>query len=456
MIAPQNRLIFWAGFLGIAFALLLAVEPSAADAVVAVTAVFVLSVLLDAVWGIRRVRGVRASLPEITRLTKEREGELRIEVDNASTRVRYVRLGIAFPPGLSAAAEELVAELPADSERSVVSWPVTASERGYYEIDRVYIETVSPMGLWSARGVSLCFGQIRAYPNLMRERRVLAAVFLNRGMLGLHAQRQMGKGREVEKLREYMPGDSYDDIHWKTTAKRSRPITKVHQIERTQEIYVVIDASRLSARTVAPSPDRTDTVPAAAIRTETTQLERFVTAALVLGLVAERQGDLFGVAAFDDQVRAFVRARNGGAHYAACRDAIYSLEARPVNPDFGEICSFLRLRLRRRALIVFLTNLDDPVLAESFVRDVGLVSRHHLVLVNVLAGNVVQPLFSDASIEAVDALYERLGGHMQWQALRQLETVLKRAGVSLSMLANERLCPELVSQYVNVKQRQIL
>lgn len=456
MIAPQNRLIFWAGFLGIAFALLLAIEPSAANAVVAATPVCVLLALLDAVLGTRRVRGIRASLPEITRLTKEREGELRVELDNASTRARRVRLGIAFPSGLNAAAEDLVTELPADSKQSVVSWPVVASERGYYEIDRVYIETASPMGLWNARNVSPCSGQIRVYPNLLRERRLLAAVFLNRGMLGLHAQRQMGKGREVEKLREYMPGDSYDDIHWKTTAKRSRPITKVHQIERTQEIYVVIDASRLSARTVTAPPDVVGIVSAAAIRTESTQLERFVTAALVLGLVAERQGDLFGVAAFDDQVRAFVRARNGGAHYTACRDAIYSLEARPVNPDFGEICSFLRLRLRRRALIVFLTNLDDPVLAESFVRDVGLVARRHLVLVNVLAGGTVQPLFSDASIETVDALYERLGGHLQWQALRQIETVLKRTGVSLSMLANERLCPELVSQYINVKQRQLL
>ena len=90
--------------------------------------------------------------------------------------------------------------------------------------------------------------EIRVYPNLFTERRNLAALFLHRGAFGLHAQRQVGKGREFEKLREYMPGDSFDEIHWKATAKRGRPITKVFQIERTQEVYVVIDASRLSAR----------------------------------------------------------------------------------------------------------------------------------------------------------------------------------------------------------------
>jgi len=59
-----------------------------------------------------------------------------------------------------------------------------------------------------------------------------------------------GKGRDFEKLREYIPGDSLDDIHWKATAKRGHPVTKVFQIERTQEVYVILDASRLSG---APS-----------------------------------------------------------------------------------------------------------------------------------------------------------------------------------------------------------
>src|SRR5439155_5760719 len=98
--------------------------------------------------------------------------------------------------------------------------------------------------------------EIRVYPNLLRERRDLAALFLHRGAFGLHAERQVGKGREFEKLREYVPGDGYDEIHWKATAKRGRPITKVFQIERTQEVYVVIDASRLSARPVeSPAHD---------------------------------------------------------------------------------------------------------------------------------------------------------------------------------------------------------
>src|SRR5213075_2821695 len=152
----------------------------------------------------------------------------------------------------------------------------------------------------------------------------LAALFLNRGLFGFHAQRQVGKGREFEKLREYVPGDGYDEIHWKATARRGHPITKVFQIERTQEVYIVVDASRLSGRP-ALSAGR-DAEPSDPLEPRgATILDRFLASALILGQAAEHQGDLFGVVAFADQVQTFLRARNGREHYSACREALFTL-----------------------------------------------------------------------------------------------------------------------------------
>ena len=74
------------------------------------------------------------------------------------------------------------------------------------------------------------------------------AHFLNRGAIGIHAQPQIGRGREFEKLREYERGDGFDEINWKATAKRRFPVTKVFQLERSKEIYLALDTSRLSAR----------------------------------------------------------------------------------------------------------------------------------------------------------------------------------------------------------------
>src|SRR6185503_7834338 len=185
-------------------------------------------------------------------------------------------------------------------------------------------------------------------------------------------------------------------------------------------------------------------------------LERFLTSALILGQAAEQQGDLFGLITFTDQVQTFLRAKNGKAHYSACRDAIYTLEPQNITPDFDEISCFIRTRLRRRALLIFLTSLDDPVLAESFVRNMALLSGQHLVLVNMIKPAGAHPLFTNDDVFELDDLYRALGGHLQWHNLREVEKVLQRRGVRFSLLENERLASELVSQYVGVKQRQLL
>jgi len=162
------------------------------------------------------------------------------------------------------------------------------------------------------------------------------------------------------------------------------------------------------------------------------------------------------VMSFSDRVDRFVRAKNGKEHYRRCRDALYALQPRLVSPDFSELFSDLRVRLRRRALLVFLTSLDDPIIAEGFAENIAMVARQHLVLVNMIQPPGVHPLFSRAQTETIEDVYRDLSGHEQWARLRELQTTLRYRGVQLRILEDESFCPELVSQYISVKQRQLL
>jgi uncharacterized protein (DUF58 family) len=456
-VAPQNRLLFWIGMVLLPFAGLAGTVPSTVPLAVVASGLLAVLVATDAALSLSRLRGISVALPETVRVSKDREGTIDITIQSDSESRRRLRIGLAFPAEIESPQDDVTTVLTGQGVFRV-PWPCTARKRGVFCLEKVYVEQASKMGFWAIRQSAPTRAEVRVYPNLLGERRQVAAVFLNRGGFGIHAQRQVGKGREFEKLRDYMPGDSYDEIHWKATAKRGHPVTKMFQIERTQEVYVVVDASRLSARPVPVPQEALAEVGPAVVP----QLERFITSSLVLGLAAERQGDLFGLLTFSDRVHRFVRARNGKAHYSACRDAIYTLEPSLVNPDFDELCMFIRLRLRRRALLVFLTNLDDPVLAEGFLGNIELLSRQHLILVNMLAPEGVRPLFPrqpapDENMPgSVDDLYGRLCGHIQWHGLRELDRALHHRGVSFSLARNESLAAELVTQYVNVKQRQLL
>jgi uncharacterized protein (DUF58 family) len=441
MIVPRNRLLFWVAAVLLPFALLAAIAPDAAPISIAFVVTLGVVVAADAAAARRSLAGIGIELPAVVRMSKDREAKLEMRIRNEQRRQRLLRVALDLPPEIRASTDEQDVILPNAAEWSRAMWTCTPLVRGKYFMDAAYAEGVSYLGFWSARKAFPVSSEIRVYPNLLAERKNLAALFLNRGT-GFHVQRQVGKGRDFEKLREYVSGDSFDEIHWKATARRARPITKVFQIERTQEIYLVIDASRLSARETATGG--------------TTILERLVTCALVLGLAAEQQGDLFGVISFTDKVERFVRARTGKGHYSACRDALYTLQPRTVSPDFDELCTFIRLRLRRRALVIFLTSLDDPALAESFVRNVDLIRRQHLVMVNMIRQPGTALMFTNPDIESDDDLYQQIGGHLRWQKLRQLEKTLYRRGVHFSLIENERLSADVVSQYLGIKQRQLI
>jgi uncharacterized protein (DUF58 family) len=433
---PTARLMWLVAVVGFPAAVLAAMLPETRAVAIAALVLVVAVALGDALLRDRALAGIRVELPILARLFKDRDGEIAVRIHNATERGKRVRIGIPAPEGLKMPTEEQLIELP-DSAASECRWQLSPHRRGRYVLDACYLEAESPWGMWSVRRRDAASSEVRVYPNLRRDDDLKA---MRQGVEGLHALRQIGRGREFEKLREYVAGDGLDEIHWKASGRRGRPITKVFQVERTQEIYAILDASRLSARFAG----------------EETAFERAVSSTLVLGAAAERRGDLFGLGAFAGQVEAFTRARNGKAHYAACRDAIYQLHPRPVSPDFDEIATFLRLRLRRRALLVFLTALDDPALAENFARATRVLARRHLVIAAMPRPESARPLFDDDRTESPAEIYSRLAGHLSWRRLRELEHVLSRQGVRLALLDPAHFSTGLIALYDEVKQRQLL
>jgi uncharacterized protein (DUF58 family) len=439
-IVPSARLIWIFAAVGfpaaVAGALFPAVRIAAAGAIAAVIVLAVADAFLRG----RTFAGIHVELPDLARLIQDRLAVIRVRIHNAGAKAFAIRIGLTAPEGVEAEWEDQQVLLPAGAAAADISWSCMPRRRGRYRVNAVYLEASSPLGLWAVRRRDSTPLELRVYPNLRRDAALRA---LRRGNDGQHMMRQVGRGREFEKLREYVPGDGSDEIHWKATARRGRPITKVFQVERTQEVYVVIDASRLSARPVE----------------EETVLDRAIKSALVVGAAAERRGDLFGLAAFSTQVEAFVPAHGGKMHYAACRDAINELRPRPVSPDFDEIATFLRLHLHRRALLLFLTSLDDPILAEQFARATRLLSRRHLVMAGMLRPPSARPLFVEQAFSPVPStedVYRHLAGHLTWRKLRELEATLGRQGVRLALLEPESFSGSLIKLYDEVKQRQLL
>ena len=430
-------------------------------------AVLTLVVVGDAWVSRARLRRVRVTPPALVRLVCRRNSVLPLRMEGAP---RTLRLALALPDGLRTDEPTREFICSADAGGGALSWPLTALRRGRFSLEICGVETASRLGLWHLRRHVPCVCEVRVYPDLLAERRAAAAVFLQRSALGSQSRRQVGKGREFQQLREYQVGDSFDDIHWKATARRGAPVSKVWQVERTQEVYVALDASRLGAQMIGDSTAfaaREDARPPGMARERerprepssdvTTRLDRQILATLLLAHAAGRQGDRFGLLTFADRLQRFVRAQNARAARHLCHEALYEVSPSDASPDFREICAFIRLRLTRRALVVFMTSLDDPAQAEDFVQAVDLIRRRHLVVVFSLPNPNVQPFLAvRRPVHTDDDIQRALAGQLAWERLAQVEQTLARRGVRCFHPRGEAFCAEILETYLNLKRRQLL
>ncbi len=437
MILPKN-MIFWVALL-IPFAAAAPHSDGLAVLLAVLSATLLAAGLFDAATGLKLASRLTISMPEITRVTFEGDCDLRMRIANSTGRRLKMLLNPLIPLELAPRMGSVALEVPPE-ELSEVGLACKPVRRGSYTIGHCCFEMDSPLRLWTIRRRNPLGAEVRVYPNLRRDGKILTSLLLNRGLAGLHLQRSIGQGREFEKLRAYVPGDCYASIAWKASAKKAAPISKVFQTERTQEIYAVIDISRLSGRSNGGYP----------------AVEHFINAALMLGIAAERQGDLFGLIAFDDQIRAFLKASNGKPHHTRCRDAIYHLQPRMKSPDYAELFTFVKLRLRRRAMLAFLADLDEPVLADNFSSLVRKAATQHLCAVHAIRDEKTVALFSTEARGPVENLYEHLAGHINWTGYARLGRELGAVGIHLTLSEPSRFVGDVVSEYINIKRRQLL
>ena len=455
MIVPRTRFIVLTAILLLPTALLAAGQTGEIWPVVWTTLGFLGMALWDAASGRRKVAGLSVSVPEVSRVTVDHDAGIMLKITKPPALADRARMALALSPGMASDQADLYIDLAADEAAYVVRWPCRALRRGKYVVVSCHLEFASRWGLWAVRRAFPLNGEIRAYPNLVSGQHHLRGLFRRREW-GLRTQRRVGKGREFEQLRDYLPGDSYEDIDWKATARRRHPVTRVFQVEQAQEIYVVLDASRLSTRSADFVMNRRRRPRQAEPELLTTIFERYITAALVMAVVADQVADRFGLLIFGDRPDCFIKAGRGRAHYNACRDALYNRMPQAVSPDFDELFSFVGSHLRKRALLVFLTSLDDPMLAESFIRTMQAATRRHVLVVNMFRPPGAHPLFSSRAIRGEQGIYQHLVGHLLWSSLYETRRRLRQQGVGFSLLDKDALCSQLVNQYMEIKQRQIL
>lgn len=319
----------------------------------------------------------------------------------------------------------------------VLTYHLKPLRRGDYQFGDINLRYRSRLGLIVRQERYTAAAPVKVYPNLLEMRRY--ELLARRGQLaeiGLRNARILGRGTEFERLRDYQPDDDYRRINWKATARRGRPVSIEYETERSQNVFLMLDAGRLMAAPIGPLA----------------KLDYAVNTALMLAYVATRMGDNIGLLAFADRISTFLPPRRGKRQFLAMIEALYRLPAHLTEPDYSLAFRYLAAHSRKRSMVVFFTDLIDPNTSRLLVNHIAALSPHHLPVCISIADPDINRLAAAAPADS-SAVYRRAVAEELLAERRRAVEELRRRGTIALDLSAEHLTAATINRYMELKAR---
>jgi uncharacterized protein (DUF58 family) len=422
-----------------ALSLLIAIVPAFAWVIAGASALLVLVTAVEA-FLLRRVRFEIDRQSKVALALDERESlpvKLRALPDTAA---RQIRLAARQRwPALVEPRSTLLEGIVRPGEVLSLDFPVRGVARGTAGADPLYL-SMTAFGFAERIVRAGEPATIHVLPNLhavSRMHKRLNAYALR--SLGARTAPKVGKGRDFDRLRDWVRDDDQRDIAWRASARHGRLIVREFRMERSQDVLLCLDRGHRMAARVE----------------QITRLDHAVNAAVLISYVCNRMEDKTSIVAFDASVDKGLPVGRGAAQLRAITSYVTQLEAEYRHTDYLALAASLRRRLRHRTLILILTVLPEREERHDLLRAVDMLAPQHLPLFVTLTDRDLR-----AQAELLPSNREELA-----RTLVARDIHLARAELIRELRARGAMVIEstaidwgvdAVNAYIEIKRRQLL
>jgi len=314
--------------------------------------------------------------------------------------------------------------------------------RGDLQSELVTTRSIGPLGLAGRQRSHRVAGRIRILPPFLARKHLPSRLARLREIDGMLPVLIRGQGTEFDSLREYVVGDDVRSIDWRATARRADVVVRTWRPERDRRVVIVLDTGRTSAGRVGVDPLARD--PGGWPR-----LDWSLDAALLLAALASRAGDHVDFLAHDRIARAAVFGESRTDLLAALVTAMAPLEPALVESDSTAMVAAVQRRVRRRALVVLLTDLNASALDEGLMPVLPQLSARHRVIVAAVSDPRVNLLAAGRADAA--QVYDAAAAERARNDRRDIARRLRHNGIDVVDALPEDLAPALADRYLAMK-----
>jgi len=384
-------------------------------------------------------RDVIVTREPLEHLALRSPGALRYSIVNhSSLPVRYSI--VDTPVEKLEMPEAAVTGLVGAGRRKVDGIAVTPLERGSAQLGDLYVAADNPLGLVRRRWRFDAGTEARIFPDLSAVERY--GVLARRGRLveaGFRKLRLRGGGGEFDSLREWQPDDEFRSIDWKATARRNKLMVSQYDIERSQTVMLVLDAGRLMTPRIHGQR----------------KFDYAITAALSVASIASLVDDKVGVLAFAGDIREHIAPRSGSRHVSGLVQRLYDLQPRFEESDYAGAFAYLRRRQPKRSLVIFFTDMFDPVASANVLANVAVLAPRHLVVCVLMNDEAIEDALKRTPETAAEAYRASVAITLEDER-RKAAAMLSQRGIGVLDVPAADLTVSLINTYIDVKARNLI
>ena len=400
---------------------------------------------LLAVGALMLVDGLFAATPRSAEVTFEAPGYLAVSAPAVA------RLSVDFgrrrkaPPALQAALEaeprvgvQNVRGRP-DPSGDGFAFELKPERRGKAVFTEAVVRWQGPLGLiWrQARRKLAATAPIGA--DIRRIEDEAVRMFSRDALHGAKVQLDLGEGAEFHALSEFHSGMDRRTVDWKQSARHQTLLAKEFRTERNHQIIMALDCGRVMSEPIDGAP----------------RIDRAIHGALILAYASLRSGDRAGLFAFDDRPRLSTGAIASVSAFPLLVRQAAAIDYGVEETNYALGLTTLSTSLKRRSLVVIFTEFADSTSAELMIETTGRLIKRHLVLFVVMRDDELEALVTAAPDTPEDVARAVVAASL----LRERDLVLarlRRLGAHIVEAPADRIGPEALNVYLDLKRRDLL
>ncbi len=376
---------------------------------------------------------------EVTRLSENKlslgtDNEIFIKIRNNSNYLLNIEATDEVPVYINV-KQGVVKINSVPHQECQAGYLVVPEKRGEFTFGKVHVRYKGVLRLCTKAGKFNLECNYKVYPNLKDLRKYsFAALKKSQLINGMKKVKTYGIGTEFESLKEYSEGDEYRKVNWLATARANKLIVNTYEPERNQQIYIMLDSSRVMNSEIEYIK----------------KLDYAINSAFLLAEIAGKKGDNIGLLVFDSEVKRFVKPGKGMVQFSIIAENLYNVEENFVAADYNGALMYLNMNQQRRSLLCIFTELFNASEALDLVKSLRSTARNHIPLIITIKDMRLYEM-ANTNIKDSQDVFLKGAAMKHIEEREKIQRIFLESGIACLDVPPDKLSMEVVNKYLTMK-----